>query len=232
MKSKTSLQCIIILLEHYFSIDRRRFSSINYALYCKLSQGVHEIHPWTLLTIGFHGYAYPQNKFGNAHKPLWFSSPTRLNQADYSSLVLVFMIDSLLQERQQTLAAHKDSPLYRLLELPPVTEVELSTDKRGFFQCLQVWSHLCLSWILQQPIDHWIPHMEKGYRKNTPKVLREDRLHLRDVPNPCLGATPTSTHQRPTKRTTYRGYGVLLPDLIQCYHIKPPSEVDWHSSHR
>jgi len=60
----------IILLEHYFSIDRRRFSSINYALYCKLSQGVREIHPWTLLTIGFHGYAYPQNKFGNAHKPL------------------------------------------------------------------------------------------------------------------------------------------------------------------
>lgn len=171
----------------------------------------------------------PKIIFGNAHKPLWFSSPTRLNQADYSSLVLVFMIDSLLQERQQTLAAHKDSPLYRLLELPPVTEVELSTDKRGFFQCLQVWSHLCLSWIqTNRPLD---PHRKK-VPKNRPKVLRENRLHLRDVPNPCLRATPTSTHQRPTKRTTYRGYGVLLPDLIQCYHIKPPSEVDWHSSHR
>ena len=44
------------------------------------------------------------------------------------------MIHSLLQERQQTLAAHKDSPpLYRLLELPPVTEVELSTDKKRVF---------------------------------------------------------------------------------------------------
>jgi len=204
MKSKTSLQCIIILLEHYFSIDRRRFSSINYALYCKLSQGVHEIHPWTLLTIGFHGYAYPQNKFGNAHKPLWFSSPTRLNQADYSSLVLVFLyIDSLLQERQQTLAAHKDSPPFIAYSNYLLWQRSNFLPTKGkFFQCLQVWSHLCLSWILQQPIDHWIPHMEKGYRKNRPKVLREDRLHLRDVPNPCLGATPTSTHQRPTKQTT------------------------------
>ena len=50
-------------------------------------------------------------------------------------LCLSFLyIDSLLQERQQTLAAHKDSPpLYRLLELPPVTEVELSTDKKRVF---------------------------------------------------------------------------------------------------
>lgn len=158
MKSKTSLQCIIILLEHYFSIDRRRFSSINYALYCKLSQGVHEIHPWTLLTIGFHGYAYPQNKFGNAHKPLWFSSPTRLNQADYSSLVLVFLyIDSLLQERQQTLAAHKDSPPFIAYSNYLLWQRSNFLPTKGkFFQCLQVWSHLCLSWILQttnRPLD-------------------------------------------------------------------------------
>lgn len=203
MKSKTSLQCIIILLEHYFSIDRRRFSSINYALYCKLSQGVREIHPWTLLTIGFHGYAYPQNKFGNAHKPLWFSSPTRLNQADYSSLVLVFLyIDSLLQERQQTLAAHKDSP--------PLSPTRTTSCDRGrtFYRQREVFSvppgleSLVLvldTTTTNRPLDS---HMEKGYRKNRPKVLREDRLHLRDVPNPCLGATPTSTHQRPTKQTT------------------------------
>lgn len=204
MKSKTSLQCIIILREHYFSIDRRRFSSINYALYCKLSQGVREIHPWTLLTIGFHGYAYPQNKFGNAHKPLWFSSPTRLNQADYSSLVLVFLyIDSLLQERQQTLAAHKDSP--------PLSPTRTTSCDRGrtfyrqkgsFFSASRFGVTCACLGYYKQPIDHWIPHMEKGYRKNRPKVLREDRLHLRDVPNPCLGATPTSTHQRPTKQTT------------------------------
>ena len=134
------------------------------------------------------------------------------------------MIDSLLQERQQTLAAHKDSPLYRLLELPPVTEVELSTDKRVFSVPPGLES-LVLVLDTQQtnrPLD---PHRKK-VPKNRPKVLRENRLHLRDVPNPCLRATPTSTHQRPTKRTTYRGYGVLLPDLIQCYHIKPPSEVD------
>lgn len=172
----------------------------------------------------------PKIIFGNAHKPLWFSSPTRLNQADYSSLVLVFMIDSLLQERQQTLAAHKDSPLIAYSNFLLWQRSNFLPTKEGFFSASRLGvTCACLGY--NKPIDHLIP-IGKRYRKNRPKVLRENRLHLRDVPNPCLRATPTSTHQRPTKRTTYRGYGVLLPDLIQCYHIKPPSEVDWHSSHR
>lgn len=119
-------------------------------------------------------------------------------------LCLSFLyIDSLLQERQQTLAAHKDSPPFIAYSNYLLWQRSNFLPTKGkFFQCLQVWSHLCLSWILQttnRPLDS--PY-GKRYRKNRPKVLREDRLHLRDVPNPCLGATPTSTHQRPTKQTT------------------------------
>jgi len=118
-------------------------------------------------------------------------------------LCLSFLyIDSLLQERQQTLAAHKDSP--------PLSPTRTTSCDRGrtFYRQREVFSvppgleSLVLvldTTTTNRPLDS--PY-GKRYRKNRPKVLREDRLHLRDVPNPCLGATPTSTHQRPTKQTT------------------------------
>ena len=115
MKSKTSLQCIIILLEHYFSIDRRRFSSINYALYCKLSQGVlpprRGYIPGRCLLLDSTVMLTPKINSGMHTNPYDSHLRQGLTKPIIHRLCLSFIyIDSLLQERQQTLAAHKDSP--------------------------------------------------------------------------------------------------------------------------
>ena len=116
------------------------------------------------------------------------------------------MIDSLLQERQQTLAAHKDSPLYRLLELPPVTEVELSTDKRVFSVPPGLES-LVLVLDTTKPIDHLIP-IGKRYRKIDQKYFEKTDFTLGTFPihvleRLLLPHTKDRQSARPTEGTVF-----------------------------
>jgi len=150
-------------------------------------------------------------------------------------LCLSFLyIDSLLQERQQTLAAHKDSPPFIAYSNYLLWQRSNFLPTKGkFFQCLQVWSHLCLSWILQttnRPLDS---HREKGYRKIDQKYFEKTDFTLGTFPIHALERLLLPhTKDRQSKRLRFgvnrpiyvvdghlqpwfRGYGVLIPDLIR-----------------
>lgn len=87
--------------------------------------------------------------FGNAHKPLCFSSLTSLSQADLHRLCLssLGILHSFWRLQQQTLAAHSPLVLYLLPSAHDRGHLYMTdfTFERQGFQCLQVWSHLCLS---------------------------------------------------------------------------------------
>lgn len=82
-------------------------------------------------------------------------------------LCLSFLyIDSLLQERQQTLAAHKDSP--------PLSPTRTTSCDRGrtfyrqkgsFFSASRFGVTCACLGYYKQPIDHWIPIGKKGTEK-------------------------------------------------------------------